>query len=127
MRRSKPTLNKGLYRSRYGIVFGVCRGIAEYFNISVFWTRALALFFLIVSGFWPTGVLYIVAALLMKKGPSSDARGSRGNRSYYGPTRAYRAHFDGVKSRFSNLERRMRNVEDIVTSKEYDCHMRLNT
>ena len=59
----------GMYRSRKGMIAGVCRGIAEYFDISVFATRAIALFMLLCTGFWPTAALYIVAAFLMKKEP----------------------------------------------------------
>lgn len=59
----------GLYRSRDGVLFGVCRGIAEYLDISVFWTRAITLGALIFTGFFPVGFAYLVAALLMKKEP----------------------------------------------------------
>lgn len=59
----------GLYRSRRGIIFGVCRGTAEYFDISVFWTRAAAVIALIATGLWPIGGLYLLAALLMKPDP----------------------------------------------------------
>ncbi len=59
----------GLYRSRDGMIAGVCRGVAEYFDISVFWTRALAVFMLLCTGLWPAVGLYVVAALLMKKEP----------------------------------------------------------
>ena len=31
----------GPYRSRNGAVFGVCRGLAEYYGVSVAWTRVL--------------------------------------------------------------------------------------
>ena len=120
------TFHRGLYRSRYGIILGVCRGLAEYFDISIFWTRAGVLLLLIVTGFWPTLVLYIIAALLMKKEPYSYTHRTRRNRSYTRNNRPSRSQFEGVKTRFSNLERRMRNVEDIVTSKEFDWDMRLN-
>ena len=66
----EPGLINRLYRNpRRGMIFGVCRGIAEYFVISVFWTRILTLFGLIFTGFFPIGLAYIVAALLMKKEP----------------------------------------------------------
>ncbi|GMV99354.1 MAG: hypothetical protein AMXMBFR84_04930 [Candidatus Hydrogenedentota bacterium] len=59
----------GLYRSRDGILFGVCRGIAEYFDISVFWTRTITFLALVFTGFFPVGFLYILGALLMKTAP----------------------------------------------------------
>lgn len=60
---------RGLYRSRNNIFFGVCAGLAEYFDISVFWSRVVAVGLLICTGFWPVGAIYLVAALLMKKDP----------------------------------------------------------
>jgi phage shock protein C len=59
----------GMYRSRDGILFGVCRGLAEYFDISVFWTRVIVVIAFIISGFFPVGVAYILGALLMKPEP----------------------------------------------------------
>jgi len=61
--------HSGLYRSRDGIIFGVCTGIARYFDLSVFWTRIATLLMLFCTGFWPVGFLYVFAALLMKKEP----------------------------------------------------------
>jgi phage shock protein C len=57
---------RGLYRSRDGMLFGVCRGIAEYFDISVFWTRVITVITFVMTGFFPIVVAYIIAALLMK-------------------------------------------------------------
>ena len=60
---------RGLYRSRDGILAGVCAGLADYFDFSVGWTRLLAVIAFVCTGFWPIGVAYIVAALMMKKEP----------------------------------------------------------
>jgi len=60
----------GLYRSRDGILFGVCRGIAEYLDLSVFWLRAIVVGVFILTGFFPVVFLYILAALLMKREPA---------------------------------------------------------
>ena len=59
----------GLYRSNRGVIAGVCRGVAEYFDVSVFWTRVLMFAFFLSTGFFPAVVVYILAALLMKKEP----------------------------------------------------------
>lgn len=61
--------HRGLYRSRNGIIAGVCAGLAEYFDFSVFWTRVVAVGIVLVSGIWPAVILYILAALMMKKDP----------------------------------------------------------
>jgi len=52
----------GIYRSRDGAILGVCRGLAQQFDFSLFWTRALAVIFLLLTGFWPAIVLYLLAA-----------------------------------------------------------------
>lgn len=59
----------GLYRSRNGLIAGVCAGLAEYFDLSVFWMRVIAVVLLLCSGIWPVLVVYVIAALMMKKSP----------------------------------------------------------
>lgn len=60
---------RGLYRSRDGIIAGVCGGIADYFDFSSFWVRFVAVVLLICTGLWPIVALYVIAALMMKKEP----------------------------------------------------------
>ena len=62
---------QGFYRSRNGAIFGVCRGIAEHFDFSLFWTRVIAVIVFFITGFWPAVGLYLLAALLMKSEPLS--------------------------------------------------------
>ena len=59
----------GLYRSRDGVVCGVFTGIAEYFDMSAFWTRIIGAFLILSTGFGPGILGYFLAALLMKKDP----------------------------------------------------------
>ena len=59
----------GIYRSRNGAILGVCRGLAEHFDFSIFWTRVIAVILLFVAGFLPAIGLYLLAALLMKPEP----------------------------------------------------------
>ncbi len=79
-RRNKPfhrfrdrfddiTGDRRIYRSRRGILFGVCRGLAEHFGLSVFWVRIAVLLVFVFTGFWPIGVIYIIAGLLLKPAP----------------------------------------------------------
>lgn len=57
------------YRSRKGLILGVCRGLAEYFGVPVFWARVAAVAVFVLSGFWPVALLYLAAALIMKTEP----------------------------------------------------------
>lgn len=69
MKRNCSPRRMGLYRSRDGLIFGVCRGLCDYFDIRAGWVRALTLAAFIFTGFWPVGAGYILAALLMKREP----------------------------------------------------------
>ena len=59
----------GPYRSRQPMICGVCRGVAEYFDISVFWTRTLTFLAFWFTGIFPVVVIYFCMALLMKREP----------------------------------------------------------
>lgn len=58
-----------LYRSRDGLFMGVCQGLANQFDISVFWLRLLVLFLAFFTGFWPVLLIYIFLGLLFKPEP----------------------------------------------------------
>ncbi len=65
-------MEKRLYKSRNErMVFGVCGGIAEYFNVDPTIVR-LALVLLVFSGFGI--VAYIVAAIVMPEEPVVTSR-----------------------------------------------------
>jgi len=64
-------VKRGFYRSRQGAILGVCRGISDYFDFSLFWTRALTVLVCIITDFWPVIILYLIGALLMKPEPAS--------------------------------------------------------
>ena len=61
--------SRGLYRSRQGVIFGVCRGLADYFCFNVVWIRVILIIILIFSGLWPIVALYLLAALIIKPEP----------------------------------------------------------
>lgn len=127
MRRFEKIFRGGLYRSRNGILLGVCRGIAEHFDFSVFWTRAIVVALFFFSGFWPVMVLYFVAALLMKPEPviliQTDDQQEFYDSYLYSKKRAV----DRLKRRYDSLERRIQRMEHTVTTKEFDWNRRLNT
>lgn len=59
-----------LYRSRHGLILGVCAGLADYLSIPTFGIRATALVLLICTGFFPIGVIYLLAGLILKPEPT---------------------------------------------------------
>ena len=127
MNRFKDRENRGLYRSRSGVIFGVCKGLADYFDFNVFWIRMILIIFLLLSGLWPILGLYVLAALLLKPEPVRPFETEEEKEFYdsyvYSRPRAARR----LKRRYENLERRIRRMEDSVTSREFDWDQRLNT
>jgi len=59
-----------VYRSRSGMIFGVCKGLADHWNLKVFWVRVITVAIFICTGFFPIVVLYLLAALLMNPEPT---------------------------------------------------------
>ena len=116
----------GLYRSRNGVILGVCRGLADYFDFSVFWIRAIAVILFIFTGFWPVVGIYLLAALLMKsKSAKNTGTGSNHKAgSRYCCTRNGTA--ERLKRKWKYLEKRIRRMEDKVTSREFDWNSRFH-
>ena len=127
MKRFERILRGGLYRSRNGVVLGVCRGIAEYFDFSVFWTRAIVIIVLFFSGFWPIMALYFIAALLMKPEPVIPIESDDQQEFYDSYMYSRKGAIDRLKRRYENLERRIQRMEHTVTAKDFDWDRRLNT
>jgi phage shock protein C len=127
MRGLGSVFRKGFYRSRSGLILGVCRGIAEYFDFSVFWTRVITFMIFLFSGFWPVVVLYFVAALVMKPEPVIPIQDEEHQEFYDSYVHSRRSAADRIKRRYKNLERRIQRMEDLVTTREYDWDSRLNT
>ncbi len=126
MKRFEELLQHRLYRSRDGIILGVCKGIAEYFDFSVFWTRVIVVVIFFISGFWPITGLYFVAALLMKPRPVSQIHTEDEQEFYDSYVNSKRAAVFRVKRRYDSLERRLQRLEHSVTSREFDWDRRLN-
>jgi phage shock protein C len=125
MKRSEIS-HRGLYRSRQGAILGVCRGIATYFDFSVFWTRTIAVLLLIFTGFWPVLIIYLGAALLMKPEPVLSIHSEDEREFYDSYARSRRGAADRLKRKFNQLDRRIQRMEHAVTSREFDWEQRLN-
>jgi phage shock protein C len=125
MKRSEIS-NRGLYRSRQGAILGVCRGIANYFDFSVFWTRTIAILLLVFTGFWPVLIIYLGSALLMKPEPVLSIRSEDEREFYDSYAHSRRGAADRLKRKFNQLDRRIQRMEHAVTSREFDWEQRLS-
>ena len=126
MKRETERQRMSLYRSRTGMILGVCKGLAELFDFSVFWTRVIAVMLLLLSGVWPIGILYIVAALLMKPEPIMSLETEDEQEFYNSYATSRRMALHRLKRTYDNLDRRICRMEDIVTNREYDWERRLH-
>lgn len=107
---------------RRGWVAGVCVGIADFFGWNVKLIRLLVIASLIISGFFPVGVIYLGLWYLMEdvtKSPLDDERERTPRRpSPYSPPPS--SDPVDVNLRFARLERRLRSMEACVTSSDFE-------
>ena len=113
------------YRSRSGMILGVCKGLAAYFDVSVFWTRVGALLILVFSGLWPVVGLYLLAGFLMRPEPVSPIVTEEDQEFYNSYTSSRRMALHRLKRTFDRLDRRIQRMEHVVTGKEYDWERRM--
>ncbi|KAB2888480.1 MAG: envelope stress response membrane protein PspC [Desulfobulbaceae bacterium] len=118
---------RGLYRSRDGVLLGVCRGVAEYFDLSVFWVRMAVVIVFLLSGFWPVLGIYLAAALLMRPNPVRPIENEDEQEFYDSYVHSPRSAAQRLRRQFENLERRIRRMESKVTGKDYDWERRFNS
>jgi phage shock protein C len=66
--------NRKLYRSPVdGLVFGVCSGLARYFEVDVIFVRLIVLAAIFFTNGWPMLLAYAVAVVLMPIDPAQDS------------------------------------------------------
>ncbi len=118
--------NSGPYRSRNGIIFGVCRGIADHFQISVFWVRVIFVVAAALSWFVPTVVVYFVAALVMKPEPVLPLENIDDAEFYNSYANSSTMALHRLKRSFDQLDRRIQRMESIVTNREYQWDKRFH-
>lgn len=117
-------------------ISGVCAGIADYSDWDVTVVRVVWVAATILTGFWPMIIGYFVAAWMVDPKPRgltyrgdgryADARAeideSR-REAYHRPVRTWQ--FSDVKGRFDHVEDRLRTLEQVVTSREFQMDREL--
>ncbi len=119
---------KGLYRSRHGMFMGVCKGLADYFDISANLLRVIIVLLVMFTGvtIFPALIFYLIAALIMKPEPVRPFQ-QRSDREFYD---SYAAQpdlaVDRLNRTYERLEHRIARMESVVTSKDYQWRKRMN-
>ncbi|MCX8035560.1 MAG: envelope stress response membrane protein PspC [Candidatus Sumerlaeia bacterium] len=128
MTHNRSNWERGLYRSRNGMILGVCKGIADYLEFPVTALRAITVILMLITGpgiaLWV--IAYFVVALLMKPEPILPFE-SESDREFYdsyagSPSLAIHR----LKQTYDALDRRIQRMESIVTSKDWNWQKRLN-
>jgi len=115
-----------LYRSRSGMICGVCKGFAEYYGFSVGWTRIGAVVLASMTGFWPCVFVYIVAAMVMKPEPVLPLESEEDEEFYNSYSGSRTMALNRLKRTYDNLNRRIQRLESAVTARDFDWDERLN-
>jgi len=119
--------SRGIYRSRRGAFLGVCRGLADYFDFNVTWIRILVVLALLATGIWPLLGIYLVAALVMKPEPLRPLQDADEREFYNSYTTSREGAAQRIRRRYEDLDRRLRRLEDAVTSRDFDWERRIKT
>jgi phage shock protein C len=119
--------SRTLYRSRRGLIFGVCRGLAEYSDIPTFWVRFAAVIGLFLTGFWPFMLVYIVAAIFLKPAPVIEFSSDEDWNFYQTYVADRKVALSRLLDRCRNLDRRTRRMESVVTRRSYDWDRRFES
>ncbi len=117
----------GIYRARDGVFLGVCKGVADYFDFSVFWVRLALVVIFIFSGFWPVIGVYLVAAFFMKPKPIKPIESEEERDFYDSYVNSPQRGAQRLKRKFKDLDRRIRSMEDQVTARDYDWERRFRS
>lgn len=117
---------------REGYVAGVCAGIAAYLDWNVKLIRALAVCSFIFGGFFPIVVIYAILWYVMDEetGPAplerpEDLPIRRGGGGPSPGRGRGGVAFGDVQARFSQMEARLRSMEECVASNDYELRREL--
>ena len=116
----------GPYRSRNGMLLGVCKGLAEHFDFNLTVVRIVVVVAALCSWLGPVVVGYVVAALFMKTEPVLPLDNEEDAEFYQSYDSSSTMALNRLKRTFDGLDRRIQRMEDIVTRRESDWDARLN-
>jgi phage shock protein C len=119
--------SRTLYRSRHGLFFGVCKGLADYAQISVIWVRLGVIIATIFTGFWPMLLLYIAAAIFLKPAPVIEFTDDDDWSFYQAYVADRKMALRRLRKRCQVLDHRTRRMETIVTDRQYDWDRRFQS
>ncbi|MDR1922229.1 MAG: PspC domain-containing protein [Candidatus Adiutrix sp.] len=116
----------GPFRADDGVIFGVAKGLADHYGWSAGLVRLLLILATIFLFFWPTIILYLAAAMIMSPAPAGTLNSPEERELWLQAQLDPEAAVAGLARRAGRLEKRLRRIEDYVTSKDFSCTRRMN-
>lgn len=108
-----------IYRSRDAVFFGVCGGVAEYFDFSPWALRILCLLAQFSVAPW-LFIPYLILGALLKKAPPLPFR-SYDEEEFWNAYQSSRSEaLRKVRRNFEGLDRRLQRMERIVTTPGFE-------
>lgn len=115
----------GPFRANDGVLFGVAKGLADYFGWSVGLVRLILILATVFLFFWPTIILYLAAALIMSPAPEHRLDTQEERDIWLQAQLDPGAAMEQLGRRAGAVEKRLRRMEDFVTSREYAWNRRM--
>ena len=116
---------RSLYRSRNGMILGICRGLADKYDVPVFWIRAGVVFLMITTTFWPVILVYFGIGFYLKPEPVIPFSTESEDEFYNSFTNSRSMAVHRLKKEFDQLQNRLHRMENVVTSKEFNWDMKM--
>ncbi len=116
----------GPFRANDGIIFGVAKGLAEHYGWSVGLVRLILILATVFLFFWPTIILYLAAALIMSPAPAGRLDSQEERDIWLQAQLDPGAALDQLSRRAGAVEKRLRRIEDYVTSREFAWSRKMN-
>ncbi|MBI9106335.1 MAG: PspC domain-containing protein [Spirochaetales bacterium] len=118
--------SRRLYRSRNGMLLGICQGIADWRDLPVFVVRLIFVIICLATAVAPCVIIYLLMGLIIPIEPRSGYK--RDENYYENFKRNGKATMDDIKSEFDNLKSRVNKMEDEATKdKESDWDQRFHS
>lgn len=109
----------GPFRAKDGVIFGVAKGLADHFHWSVGLVRLIIILSAVFLFLWPTIIAYLVAALLMSPAPEGQLDSQEERDIWLQTQLDPGAAMEQLARRAGTVEKRLRRLEDFITSREY--------
>ncbi len=121
-------MSKTLYRDPvHGKIWGVCAGIANYFNVEIWLVRIIFVSLSLFGFCFIVIIAYIAATLLLDKMPQEDQKTDtfnemRFNKPSLKEGRASRQLLAAIATRTNKMEQELVRMEAYVTSNEFELN-----